>query len=200
MRIKITSFLVLMLIIHIGPLITSCCLGPTTPCEEPEIIYSAVERAEVSVYSFDQRTWNTINEDPFDRQNLKIGITLKYPDELDNTPYVYNRGSILSSAYADVSPCREYQEIQLTEFIMNIQVLLFDELEESTSDISTDFLAEGNFGDLYYEVSDYLLMNELHGIRLVYKIIPPENNLSWIVRTTLSDERVLSDTLRFSLQ
>jgi hypothetical protein len=199
MKLKLVSFLSLLLLIHLSPLFMACCPGLSN-CDDPILLEVPVESAEVLVYSFDPRNYQTITEEQLDRRFLRVDIQLKYADSLNTYPYYTLNGSLISSAYAtSITPCQEYS-IEMTEHISNVEVLAYDEQSESAIPITSDFLAGNKYGGLYITIEDYLLAGDRLGIGLAYKEIPEADSQHWIVRTTLSDNRVMSDTIRFTLQ
>ncbi|MFT6866148.1 MAG: hypothetical protein ACJA08_000977 [Cyclobacteriaceae bacterium] len=192
MKTKVIFTCVLIIALHLSVFLPSCDLFMR--CGDTLIIEAPVDHVVLFAYSWTQIENTGIQRSfPLDRKNLRLSIGLSANDTIDL--YAQMHGTFfINSAFADdcASPV-----LRLTEHIENIEIW---QLSDSLVEISELFLVESFDSDLYQEIDSYLKQADSYQLNLAYKDSLLMGDVTFLVKTHLSDQRILSDTANFDLE
>jgi hypothetical protein len=197
MKSKIYTFLIVLLVIHIAPVIQSCCF-PIGCC--PEANQISLKTDSVEIFAF-QRTGNFFDiEERTDIDRDLIGIFIQQVPQESEDGLVFHRPfSLLSSCFA-TQDCDSFF-FELEDYITKVEV--FNVLKsidfEEGQDITDQFLVESNYSGQLYDSLETVYSRELHGFDLVATFQPKSDSLILLVNAFLSNEEMYSDTLSIRL-
>ncbi len=192
MKTKVIFTFVLILALHLLALLPSCDLF--MECGDPYIIKAPVDRAVIYAYSVNTiQNTGIYKEYPLDKNSLRLYLALSASDSIDL--YAQISGSLfINSAFA--FQCAD-PILRLTEHIENIEIW---QLSDTLKEITDQFLVENFDNDLFQNVDSYLKKTDIYQINLAYRDSLLIGNVTLIVKTHLSDQRILTDTLDLELK
>lgn len=174
------TFFVLLALIHLMPILQGC-----PSCPEP--MHFRVPAAQLEIREQD---------DTSDRRHIRFMVRLLPNDSLR---WLVTRSMVpaqaISAALATSCP---RDEVSITSRISQLEVLqLMDTV--NTHDATEDFVISLEDG-FYSEIQPYFFLYQSTAFELVYKEIPDEDRIGFVVNATLEDSRVLSDTINLKLE
>ena len=175
------TFMVLLVLIHLGSIVQSC--GLFIRCGDPVTLELDVVGIALQPFGFQDGPYD--QAEPINRESLGVWLDV----ELEDLALAVNSGFI-SSAHA--FQCEE-DEIIIKQVIDSVQV--FRIWSDSTQDISKDFLGVVNYPDDVRSISEYLSMESRTGGTFQYVGEMNEDNAKVAFQVTLDNGAIHFDTI-----